>query len=39
MLSHHIFAAAIDRIILRLVVTAGCFTAFVATGFCLFYSL
>jgi len=39
MLSHHIFAAAIDRIILRLVITAGSFAAFVATGFCLFFSL
>ena len=36
MLSHHIFVAAIDRIILRLVVTAGGFAVFVATGFCLF---
>jgi len=39
MLSHNIFAAAIDRIILRLVVTASSFAAFVVTGFCLFLSL
>jgi hypothetical protein len=35
MLSHHVFSEIVDRIILRLVVTAACLTAFVVTGFCL----